>query len=84
MAGSCGQQLKPQQLPKLDTRAMAAAMGAHARGRQEGTATPGRAQMLDPEGFFSPRPKTPSPTPSQRDRKGSSAGMTSSSRKGSA
>ena len=50
---------------KLDEQAKAAATGADAGGRHEGTAKPGRAQILDPEGFFSPRPKTASSTPFQ-------------------
>ena len=65
-ASPAGGQLRPQVLPhppplppgkpnlKLTTRGVSAS-------RVEGTATPGRAQFLDPEGFFSPRPRTQTP-----------------------
>ncbi|MCJ1326518.1 hypothetical protein MMC10_003182 [Thelotrema lepadinum] len=60
-------QAKPQRIPhpgsrpalKLTTRGVSLA-------RAEGTATPGRAQYLDPDGFFSPRPKSESPPRERR------------------
>ena len=68
-AASVVGQPKPQLLPhpppaaaperpnlKLSTRGLSAS-------RVEGTPTPGRAQRLDPEGFFSPRPGRRNPTP---------------------
>ena len=64
---SPGGQAKPQKIPhpgskpalKLTTRGVSLS-------RPEGTATPGRAQYLDPDGFFSPRPKSESPPRERR------------------
>ena len=62
-----GGQAKPQKIPHPGSRP---ALKLTTRGvsltRPEGTATPGRFQYLDPDGFFSPRPKSESPPRERR------------------
>ena len=62
---SPGGQLKPQKIPHPEMKDARPSLKLFTHvgnpRHQEGTTTPGKAQNLDVDGYFSPRPRTPSP-----------------------